>query len=114
MTIQRAQPELLTFAEAARGEEWAGELALALTAAANAGWAWERAGLYACRLIFTEDASPRDLTEAVRNPVRALPAAVNGAPPASVAADLAAFRARAEVVTANRRAAEPDDDGGAA
>lgn len=68
MTIQRAQPELLALASAVRGEDWADDLALAMAAAHSAGWPWERAADYACRLMFRADAHPRDLTQAVRDP----------------------------------------------
>lgn len=108
MTVNRCQSELLAFAAAARGEEWADELALALTACANAGWAWERAARQACQLILADGAQPRELRDAARVPAKAAP---GGTPPPSVAADLAAVRARAEAVTARRRAAEPGDGG---
>lgn len=62
--IERATEELLALAVKTRGWEWADGLERALAAAFNAGWAWDRAGLFASRLIFTADAWPRDLTEA--------------------------------------------------
>lgn len=67
--IQPASRELVALATAARGEDWASDLDGALAAASNAGWSWPRTALYAARLIFTEDASPRDLREAARDPL---------------------------------------------
>lgn len=112
--IRADREALLAFAEAIRGEEWAAELSLAIVAVTNAGWEWERIGRHACRLIFTGDAVPRDLAEAARDPLR--PAAVaTGAPPASVAGDLAAARARAEAASERyRQRVAADQDGGAA
>lgn len=67
--IQPARKELLALADAARGRDWAVRLASALSAAATNGWPWERAGLYAARLIFTPGSEPRDLLNAARGPL---------------------------------------------
>jgi hypothetical protein len=91
--ITTAQPQLLDLAEAMRGPEWRDELAKALAAAKNAGWDWPRAFLAAARLMADEEAHPRDLTTAVRDPVRKAPAADTAAP--AVAAAIASARARA-------------------
>jgi hypothetical protein len=72
---QPARVQLLAFAAAVRGHEWAKRLDGALTAAAMNGWTWQRAGLEACRLIFTEGTDPRDLLAAAKNPlIRSRPA----------------------------------------
>jgi hypothetical protein len=73
--IKPASRELIALATAARGEDWASDLDGALAAARTAGWSWPRTALYAARLIFTEDASPRDLREAARDPLRRAPLA---------------------------------------
>ena len=67
--IEPATPQLLDLAEAMRGPEWRDELEPALIAAHNAGWTWPRTVLEAVRMACDEDASPRDLTAAVRGPV---------------------------------------------
>ena len=69
MTIQLATPQLLELAEAMRGPEWADDLAGALAAARNSGWDWPKAFLFAARLLADEDASPRDLVTALRDPL---------------------------------------------
>jgi hypothetical protein len=103
--INLAGRELIAFAAAARGPEWASDLDGALTAARSAGWEWPRAGWFACRLIFTEDASPRDLLEAARDPLNAPRGA--GPPPTGLAEQLDAVRAKARAASESRRA-RPD------
>lgn len=68
--INSAQPELLTLAAAMRGEDWADDLAAALIAAKHAGWDWPKAFRYATGLMADEDALPKDLTEAARDPLK--------------------------------------------
>ena len=53
-----------------RGDDWADDLAGALTAATHPGWEWPRRFLFAARLMADEGASPRDMRTAVRNPVK--------------------------------------------
>lgn len=105
MTINSAQPELLALATAMRGEEWAGDLAGALAAAHNAGWDWPRAFRYATRLMADEEALPRDMAEAARDPLK--PAVAAGAAPAAVAPVLDEVRAKAAAAAAVLKAGDP-------
>lgn len=92
--INSAQPELLTLAAAMRGEEWADDLAGALIAAHHAGWDWPKTFLAAARLMADEDALPKDLTEATRDPLKR-----QGVPPRdedAIARIQAQMEARAE------------------
>lgn len=108
MPIQSAQPELLTLAAAMRGEEWADDLAGALIAAHHAGWDWPKTFVAATRLMADEDALPKDLTEATRDPLKR-----PGGPPrdedaiARIQADMEARaeQARADGQARNRGAA---------
>lgn len=113
-SIKPARTELLALAAAVRDEDWARHLDGALTAAANAGWDWRRAGREACRLIFgADDAEPREITDATRSPFqrpRLVPP-----PPAEVVPIRkrplgAAERAR-EQVAASRRERHAELDG---
>ncbi len=58
---------LIRFAAEARGEQWAGELANALSAAIFAGWTWERMFLAVAPLIVDPDASPVGLVDEVQD-----------------------------------------------
>lgn len=94
MPVNSAQPELLTLAAAMRGEEWADDLAGALIAAHHAGWDWPKTFIAATRLMADEDALPKDLTEATRDPLKR-----PGGPPrdeSAIAAIQAEMEARAE------------------
>lgn len=71
MTINSATPQLLELARAVRGDDWATELAPALVGAHTAGWDWPKTLVYAVRLMADSGASPRDLTTAVRSPLKA-------------------------------------------
>jgi hypothetical protein len=88
MTIQLATPQLLELAEAMRGPEWADDLAGALDAARNADWDWPKRFLAAARLLADEDAHPRDLTAAVRDPLKAGHASADPGVVASAIADM--------------------------
>jgi hypothetical protein len=107
MTIQLATPQLLELAEAMRGPEWADDLAGALAAARNAGWDWPKAGRFACGLLFDGDATPRDLTEACRNPLKR---GTGGDPEAY---DRGAAKVR-DLLAAKQAAKEPVQGGGEA
>lgn len=86
-SVNGARVAVLALAEEMRGKDWAGQLEQAMAAAASAGWAFERCGAYACRLIFAADATPRDLREAARNPFE------NPGQPSQPTAEFAAARA---------------------
>jgi hypothetical protein len=92
--ISTAQTELLALAAAMRGEEWASDLAAALIAARNGGWDWPKAFLYAARLMADEDAHPRDLTAATRDPLSKRQGEPSDSP--AVAPTIAWAKARAE------------------
>lgn len=68
--INSATPQLIELARAVRGDDWADELAPALVGAHTAGWDWPKTLLYAVRLMADSDASARDLTSAVRSPLK--------------------------------------------
>lgn len=70
MTINSATPQLIELARAVRGDEWADELAPALVGAHTAGWDWPKTLLYAVRLMADSGASARDLTSALRSPLK--------------------------------------------
>jgi hypothetical protein len=70
MTIQPADIQLLDLAEASRGGQWRAELEPALAAAHQAGWDWRRTLLAVVHLLVREDASPRELTEATKDPTK--------------------------------------------
>jgi len=70
MTMKSATPQLIELARAVRVDEWADELAPALVGAHTAGWDWPKTLLYAVRLMADSGASARDLTSAVRNPLK--------------------------------------------
>lgn len=92
--IDSAQPQLLELAAAMRGEDWADDLAAALIAARNAGWDWPKAFLHATRLMADEDAHPRDLTQACRDPLSRQQGEPSESP--AVAPTIAWAKARAE------------------
>lgn len=67
MTIQRPRfAPLLEIAAEARGQQWASDLSGAITAASQAGWAWERTFIAAARLIPDPQGHPRNLLCEVR------------------------------------------------
>lgn len=92
--LKPARAELLALAAKVRDQDWARHLDGALTAAATAGWDWRRAGREACRLIFgTDDAEPREIIDATRNPLD------NPRPAAPEAKERLAAEARATMGT---------------
>ena len=62
--------DLLALAESMRGPEWCEHLSGALLAAQFSGWDDAHRFRFVFRMLLDEDASPRDLTEAARDPVR--------------------------------------------
>ena len=67
MTVQRPRfAPLLEIAAEARGQQWASELSGAITAASQAGWAWERTFIAAAKLITDPEGHPRNLLYEVR------------------------------------------------
>ncbi len=61
---------LIQLAAEARGGQWADGLSGALSAAASAGWTWERAFLTAAKLIINPQATARDLLYEVQDPAQ--------------------------------------------
>lgn len=66
--IRPAMPQLVELATAMRTDWDADDLSGAIAAAHAAGWDWPHVFLTVARLLVDEDASPRDLSTAVRSP----------------------------------------------
>lgn len=68
-TIRPALQELVALAAAMR-EDWnPDQITGAVLAARTAGWSWERTVVTFAVLMTTDDAEPRDLLEATRDPL---------------------------------------------
>ena len=93
--IQPAPKLLAQLAEAARGWPYE-ETRAALIAASAAGWPDERIYRETFRLLMLEDASPGDLRQASRNPLRPVPAPGDGTFTRGLAAAREALERRPE------------------
>lgn len=76
MKLDLTVRDLAVFGAAGRGDWDPDDLTGAITAARSSGWEWTRILPYLAQLMADDDAAPRDLREACRNPVeRRQPAA---------------------------------------
>ena len=66
MTVKPARAELLAFAAASRGDDWARLLEGAITEATYAGWPPLAIEAYILRFLLRDDSDPRELQAAVR------------------------------------------------
>lgn len=66
-------PALLAFAAAIRGATWSAQLGAAMVAASDAQWSWKRGAAMALRLLLDEDAEPRMMSDATRDPLHPQP-----------------------------------------
>lgn len=67
--IQPAVPQLVALAAAMRPDWDAEDLDMAILAASQAGWEWERIAREVWRLAWIEDGSPASLRAACRSPL---------------------------------------------
>lgn len=110
---QPAVPQLVALASAMRPDWDSEDLGMAILAASQAGWEWERIAREVWRLLWIEDGAPASLRAACRSPLdRPQPGgwtpAKSGAPKSEeVRAMLDAARSQCDAITPVMRKDDP-------